>query len=167
MNETDHGTTVVTLQARVDRLERETRMWRIAAVAAIAVFGLLGAGKASGPIPDEVRAKRFVLVDETGREHARLGFGVVGAFKPHLEPELCLGDREKSGTCVYPYGLSTRASNNGFVNLNPIGLRITLGSTEFNVNMGMGGAGPLVSLDGPTPEIVLTDSQKRVLWKSP
>ncbi|MFQ5873698.1 MAG: hypothetical protein ACE5JL_07840 [Dehalococcoidia bacterium] len=162
--------TMQTLVQRVDRLERAHRRWRRAAFALAAALGLLALVGATSPrtvpVADEIRAKRFVLVDEAGRDQARLGMGLVGALVPHLEPELCLGDKEKSGTCVYPYGLSTRASHNGFVNLNPLGLRITLGDTEFDVNMGLGNAGPLITLGGSTPIVVLNRDGK-VIWKAP
>jgi hypothetical protein len=151
-----------TLIERLERLEREVRWWRLGAVVAGGLLGLVAlVGATKPPVADEVRAKRFVLVDEAGREHARLGMGLVGVVEPHLEPELCLGDKEKSGTCVYPYGLSTRASNNGFVNLNPIGLRMALGNVEVEINTGLGSAGPRLKLSGASPTLVLADERGR------
>lgn len=155
------------LTRRVARLERDARWWRLAAVSTgglLALVALVGATPPqAAPIADEIRARRFVLVDQAGREQAYLGMGVVGTAVRSLEPELCLGDREKSGTCVYPYGLSTRASHNGFVNLNPMGLRMTLGTVKVVINTGMGIAGPALVLKGPSPASVLVDEKGHVL----
>ncbi len=152
--------------ARLDRLEREVRRWRLGAVVIgglLGLVGLVGAAKPdTTPVADEIRAKKFILVDEAGREQAYFGMGKVGVLEPHFEPELCVGDKEKSGTCVYPYGLSTRASGGGFVNLNPLGLRIALGGSEITTNHGLSGeAGPRLGLRGPSPTLVLADERGR------
>jgi hypothetical protein len=90
MSEMDRNT-VMALGNRLDRLEREARSWMLLAVVALGLLGLAGLVGASPPVAEEVRARRFVLVDDAGREQARLGMGVVGALRPQLEPELCLG----------------------------------------------------------------------------
>ena len=59
---------------RLERLERGNRWWRTVGCVAVALFGvtiLLGATRAR--VPDETRARRFVLVDATGRPRAVLG----------------------------------------------------------------------------------------------
>lgn len=66
------------LRARVDRMERELRLWRVAGLllfGAVSLVGVLGAAPArvSGPVADEVRARRFTLVDEYGLVRAVLG----------------------------------------------------------------------------------------------
>lgn len=61
---------------RLGRLEREMRWWRLAAFLAGGSLGLLALVAAAKPdtssVPDEIRAKRFVLVDEAGRARAKL-----------------------------------------------------------------------------------------------
>ena len=60
-----------TVTQRVDRLERENRWWRVIACAAVAVLGLVVlVGAAGSKVPDEVKARKFVLLGEEGK---RLG----------------------------------------------------------------------------------------------
>lgn len=67
-----------TLTQRLDRLERELRRWKILGSAAVAVLALVVLMGAKGAkVPDEIRAKRFVLVDEIGKQRAVLGSGEV------------------------------------------------------------------------------------------
>ena len=139
---------------RLDRLECEARRWRLATLIVGALLGLVGLVGAATPasIADEVRARRFTLVDDAGRERARLAM----TFKTNSgerEPELWIGNdnRDGSGTYVYSYGLSTREkSGNGFVNLNPLGLRMVLGEVEIEINSGLGVGGPRLGLSGPS-----------------
>lgn len=71
------------LPQRVARLERENRRWKalgIVALALLGVVGLLGAtSPGSGTVADEIRARRFILVDDAGRDHAALGIEPGGA----------------------------------------------------------------------------------------
>jgi hypothetical protein len=56
---------------RLDRLEYQMRWWRRLGVLGISLglaLGLMGA--AATKIPDEIRAKRFAVVDKTGRRLA-------------------------------------------------------------------------------------------------
>lgn len=65
-----------TVAQRVDRLERECHRWKVFGSAALAVLGLVLLVGATGTrVPKEIRAKRFILVDESGR--LRGIFGVV------------------------------------------------------------------------------------------
>jgi hypothetical protein len=63
----------MTLEQRLQRLERQNRwMKRLGAVMlAVLAVGVLVAQKKA--VPDEVAAKRFVLRDDQGRERAALG----------------------------------------------------------------------------------------------
>ena len=59
---------------RVERLEREVRWWRRAWAGAAVVVGVLGIlGAAGAPVADEVRARRFTVVDGQGTTQAQLG----------------------------------------------------------------------------------------------
>lgn len=65
------------LRRRVDRMEREVRVWRILSVGllgALGIVSLLGAApvKITGPVADEVRAKKFTLVNDYGSVAATL-----------------------------------------------------------------------------------------------
>ncbi len=157
-----NGPTMETLVRRLDRLERQVRWWRLVAVVAggpLVLVGLVAATQRA-PVVEELRARRFTLIDDKGHERARLAM----TFKNNsgdIEPELWIGNENKdgTGTYVYPYGLSTRAkSGNGFVNLNPLGLRIALENVEMEINSGLGVGGPRIKLTGPSPILVLADN---------
>ncbi len=82
--------TLDTLTRRLDRLEREARWWKIIGSTAVAVVDLvvfLGATPTTR-VADEVRAKRFVLVDTGGKERGRL------STQPDGWTELLLFDGE-------------------------------------------------------------------------
>jgi len=62
-----------TLVQRLDRLERHLRRWRVLGIVAMIALGLVFLLGATSPkAADEIRAKRFVLVDEDGRVRAML-----------------------------------------------------------------------------------------------
>ncbi|MFQ5961461.1 MAG: hypothetical protein ACE5MG_08680 [Candidatus Methylomirabilales bacterium] len=62
-----------TLTQRLGRLEREVRWWKFFGSAAVAVVGVvLLLGATHTRVPDEVRARRFVVVDETGKPGVEL-----------------------------------------------------------------------------------------------
>jgi len=58
--------TMDTLKQRIDRLEREARRWRVLAFGLLAVWSLVILLGATRGVPDELKARRFVVVDETG-----------------------------------------------------------------------------------------------------
>ena len=67
-----------TVTQRLERLERELRRWKGLGSAAVVVLGLvILLGATGAKVPDEIRAKRFVLVDEDGKQRAVLGSGEV------------------------------------------------------------------------------------------
>jgi hypothetical protein len=67
------STTLDRLTQRLDRLERENRwLKRVGAAGLIGLAGVLFMGAALAKVPDEVRAKAFVVVDDAGIERARL-----------------------------------------------------------------------------------------------
>ncbi len=89
--------TMETLARRLDRVEREIRRWRCVAVVAgglLALVGLVGVAKPdTTSVPDEIRAKRFVLVDEAGRARAKLSMDSV-TYRGQPAPELRFLDEE-------------------------------------------------------------------------
>lgn len=78
------------LETRIERLERASRRWRLAATVAGCGLGLallLGQAK---PEPTEVKAGKFVLVDEAGASRATLAIEAGG-------PSLVLTDARGRG----------------------------------------------------------------------
>lgn len=72
--------TMEILARRLDRLERESRRWRIVGVGAMTVLCLallMGAAKPEVKVQDEVRARRFTLVDKEDKIRGFLGFTAV------------------------------------------------------------------------------------------
>lgn len=60
---------------RLDRLERERRWWKVTGVGSAVVMALvLLLGAAPRKAPDEIRARRVVVVDGEGRERITLGW---------------------------------------------------------------------------------------------
>lgn len=73
--------TLNTLTQRLDRLEREVRLWKVlgsTALTALVFIGLAAANPTS--VPDEVRAKRFSVVDTKGELRGALALMADGAM---------------------------------------------------------------------------------------
>ena len=63
-----------TLTQRLDRLERQNRrLKRAMALACVGVLGVVLVGAAAPRVPDEVRTKKLVVVDDKGRPRIVLG----------------------------------------------------------------------------------------------
>ncbi len=72
--------TMETLTRQLDRVERQNRDWKVLGSVAIALLGLVFLiGATGGKIADEIRAKRFVLVDSDGKDRATLSVDNYGA----------------------------------------------------------------------------------------
>ena len=57
-----------TVTQRLDRLERENRWWRALGIVSVAVLGLVVMiGATWSKVPDEVKARKFVLIGEEGK----------------------------------------------------------------------------------------------------
>jgi hypothetical protein len=66
------------LAQRVERVERENRRLKAIGSAAVILIGaILLLGATTSKTPDEIRAKRFVLVDENGTQRGALGTSEV------------------------------------------------------------------------------------------
>lgn len=135
---------------RVSRVERQCRLCRLAlAVMAIGLVAVLlvgsGANDVHGKLEvlDEVRAKRFVAVDEGGREFMIVGdsFTMPGMIPPspkNAKAITLLGNDGKSAICICPdwYGGAAvfLSGTFGIVNVmagaDAVGLRIIRGPEE-------------------------------------
>jgi hypothetical protein len=96
---------VAHLRARIEKLERDNRRLRSIALlplAAVAAMGVMASSEqetTSPEVPNEVRARKFVLVDSTGDIRATLDTRNMGW--PHLSrASLTLYSRDKSRKSV-------------------------------------------------------------------
>src|SRR2546422_5525537 len=88
-----------TLIERLDRLERGLWWWKVTgsvAIAMLALILLLGATQAT--VPEEIRAKRFVVVEGNGKTQmvlgdSRLDFYWEGQWRGSLEPARWEGEK--------------------------------------------------------------------------
>ena len=81
------------LAGRVTRLERENRRLRLVGLMATALLGgmfLLGQA-APKEIPKEIRAEKFIAVDEKGKSRARLGPTGFALLDDMGDPAVVLG----------------------------------------------------------------------------
>ena len=66
-----NGPTCNAVMQRLDRVERELRWWKRLGSLAVGLMALLAlVSAAPTKPPDQIRAKRFVVVDKTGRSLA-------------------------------------------------------------------------------------------------
>lgn len=73
------------LVLRLDRLERKVRWWKVVgSVAAGAVGAILLLGATGAKVADEIRAKRVVIVDDSGKPRILLGKGIFEAYEVSL-----------------------------------------------------------------------------------
>ena len=73
--------TLNALTQRLDRLEREVRWWKLVGSAAVGLLGVIFLlGAAGGKVTGELRAKRFLVVDEGGGARAILGSSGLGLY---------------------------------------------------------------------------------------
>ncbi|MFQ5911803.1 MAG: hypothetical protein ACE5JS_01315 [Nitrospinota bacterium] len=77
------GSQMDAVTQRLDRLERENGRWKAVGIIAVAVFALvvsLGAtGGGGAKVAEEIRAKKFAVVDEDGRERGVFAVTEMGS----------------------------------------------------------------------------------------
>jgi hypothetical protein len=101
------------LTHRLDRLEREKRWWRVLGVVAVSIIGIVMLTGATGnKVVDEIRAKRFVLVDGEGSE---LGVWEANYFSFHDDKWIgTFSVHLKSGDPILRISGSAGEANLGF-----------------------------------------------------
>jgi hypothetical protein len=86
------------LVERLERVERENRRWKVIGIGIATLMGLaLLMGAAKPRVQDEVRARRFTLVDSKGKLQGFLGFSALGSPTLFLfdNPTVTLFDSER------------------------------------------------------------------------
>lgn len=115
--------TLDALTQRLDRLERENRYLKISGIAAaviLAAGALLGAAASS--VPQELRAKKFVLTDDTGARRAVLETLENGASRLALYKKGGKGEVELAvGRDGVPYLVLTDSGGLTFLGISPDG----------------------------------------------
>jgi hypothetical protein len=153
---------------RVERLERANRRWKYGVAVAAAGLGLvvlLGAVPSKKPkVPGEVRARQFVLVDETDKARAEL------AAVSENQPQLILSDaagkpRVLLSLSQHGEPLLSFADAAGH---RRIVLKLDLYGTllRFTDNAGNLRAALAVPAEGE-PELELLGKNNEVLWRVP
>ena len=119
--------TMQAVMERLDRLERDLRWWkRLGVACSIGLALLVALGATRARLPDEIRAKRFVVSDDDGKSYAALQL-----YKPYsqgAEPSAMLTFYENpSGRQLMNLGLGLAGHNTELHMLaNDIGATATL-----------------------------------------
>lgn len=140
--------TLDTLKQRIDRLEREAWRWRGIGATALVLLGVIGLVAAT-KVPDEIRAKSFVVKDEQGRIRARLGMG-----KSMLDKDIYLELYDPDG------GTRVRLTTKSYDNHSPILTMVSGHPGWVQLNMELDEEGmPSLRLFNP--------KGGGVIWKAP
>jgi hypothetical protein len=162
-----------TLVTRLERVERENRRWKVIGLGVMTLMGLaLLMGAAKPGVQDEVRARRFTLVDDKGKIQGFLGFSAIGSPTLFLldNPTVTLFDSERRPRVQLSGGVVKS------------GLRLYAKDGDPLVDLYIeGGEWPRLSLydkskrrrvalevlpDG-SPDLTLRDKDRKVIWKAP
>jgi len=165
-----------TLTQRLDRLERENWWWKVLGVVAVAALGLVVmTGATWSKVPDEVKARKFVLIGEEGKRlgtwwsidgtsfldlHDKNGEVVVLrlSVNPLYGAEVSLGRGVGERLALLAMG----ADGSPYLRLeDKNGFSAVLGST--NLKQAQTG----VSEKRPASSLVFFNKDGKVIWKAP
>jgi len=171
-----NGSQPASVLNRLERMDRENRWWKIVSAGATACLALVVLmGAVSPNVADEVRARRFTLVDEQGRERAHLQVGpsTMGAILDFVDtkgrPAIHLG----LGVTDWP---NLRFSNEQFGTtiLTPTTLalgsnRILLSASHDGSMLSMGEMGDTSVFFSTKPDVSLVLLKKggQQVWRIP
>ena len=165
---------VASVTARMDRLERELRWWQLVGVATLAILGWgLVIGATREQVADEIRVKRLLIVDDSGRSRAVLGtegnapalrlYDARGTNRAEIllradgVPFVALRDDEAKTTAQLDVGPDLRGGFQGGFLL--LGSRRGIGVPRHELVAGFS--------DHGQPYIRFLDKESKVIWKAP
>ncbi|MFQ5896989.1 MAG: hypothetical protein ACE5JN_01900 [Candidatus Methylomirabilia bacterium] len=166
------------LTNRLGRLERENRWWRILGSAAVGVLALgLLMGATAGKVSKEIRAERFVLVDENDKMLAELS--TLSRMQGLRGPEPLVADLSR--LILYDRDTNPRAALGVGLDGSPHLLLYGSGETVQGRLMVLASGAPALSLfdsdkglravlrlgTGGSPRLVLADKHGKIIWKAP
>lgn len=164
-----------TLARRLDRLERENRRWRIIGAGAVAILALallMGAAKPKVKVQDEVRARRFTLVNKKDKIRGFLGFSATESPVLFLfdNPTVTLFDSERRPRARLAGGLVESGLRLYAKDGNPLAdLYIESGEwprlSLYDKSRSRRAA--LQVLPGGSPGWTLRDKAGKTIWKAP
>jgi hypothetical protein len=162
---------------RLDRLERENRWWRVGAVGLLLLV-TVGAGR---NVTDEIRAKRFTVIDQSGTKRAELAmwgpgeprlalFDARGIERASLAlwlngaPDLILRDRHEGAPRLL-LGLTTDKDEPRLRLQDGLAEGRRLRAVVGHIELDAPSSGATVRL--PASSVVLFDNNGKVVWKAP
>ncbi|MHC4342941.1 MAG: hypothetical protein ACYSX0_22355 [Planctomycetota bacterium] len=155
----------MTLEQRVEMLERQNRWFRrigVTGVAFIAVVMLMGQGK--GNSPQDLVVRSLNVRDETGRDRARLWLrprhGPEAALSHKGEPTAVLGvTKDGRGLLMLTDSASRAQARLGVREDGAPRLELVDREGRVRTKFGLDESG--------SPSIVMLDSNDKVIWQAP
>lgn len=161
-----NSTSLLVLVQRLDRLERESRGWRIVGITLVGVLAaVLLMGTTEGKVADELRAKRFVLVDSKGNPRAGIILesdesATVNLYGKDRRSGARIGVRGDGSMGLSLFGPGGKP-HSGLVVQADGSTALALSDKEGRLRALFG-----VESDG-TPTLQLNGKDGKVIWKAP
>lgn len=159
----EEGKVLMTVEERIERLERNNRRLMAGLVAAV----LLGIGVAATPTKSgvdavaELRAQKFILVDDNGKTRAALSVSQAGPG---------LGLLDANGVLRATLGVNMGEPMLGLFDRNGepcAGLTVSKEGTGLSLADEHGKLRAVLGVTKAGPELELYDENDKSLWKAP